>query len=66
MSTPGNRFVSFVRACAQSGGKVKVGLNSTLTPFPFPLCLGERPSLFPCAPALLPFSLETSEIKEDQ
>ena len=55
---PGNRFVSFVRACARSGCLVKTGLGSHANPSSlFPFSLGD-PSLFPLG------SVNLSEIKE--
>ena len=33
---PGNRFVSFVRACARSGSEVGIGENRAGPPRPFP------------------------------
>ena len=35
-ATPGNRFVSFVRAYTRSGSEVGIGENGCRTPFPFP------------------------------
>jgi len=48
---PGNRFVSFLRACARLVVRWDSGTNVCLTPFPFPFCgagLSLFPSLKPC------------------